>query len=150
MGEGMLRIIGFAVISCMLVLCNENPEETEDCSTLSDPEMGLELIYPKSGNFTMGNTVPVKWKVNPKKMQKVDIQVSASGIEGPYRNILSKSIAITDGDETICMDTLWTIGNEFSTVDYNAASGTTVYVRVVKYSEEDIKSVSNPISINRP
>jgi hypothetical protein len=147
----MLRISGIVIVVCMLVFC-DGTTKSEDCSTLSDPKAGIELIYPKGGeNLTFGNTVSVKWKVDPLIVPSIVVQVSTVGSNGPFRNLFNKSITV-QSDEVSCMDTLWTIGSEVEASSLNwPSTGATVYLRVAKYNAESAyASVSSLITINRP
>jgi len=130
----------------VMVACDKKGNEAVDCSTMNHE--GVELVYPKgTESFKVGSTVPVKWKVDPDKVNLVDITVSTTSPDGPFRRIFSKSISVPYEGGVQCMDTVWTIGSEHETVQYSPPQ--TVYIRVEKYSAaNEYSDVSGMITIN--
>jgi hypothetical protein len=129
-----------------------NPEICESCSTLSNPEIGIELIYADSNKILeYGQTVTVKWKVDPEIVPAVVLQVSHDRLSG-FKNIMQYSISTTENNNSRvnnikCMDTLWTIGSEWDNFTYNSSP---VYIRVAKYNDEEFyQSVSDVITVNQ-
>ena len=144
----MIKNVLITLAATLFVNCGGNSDDI-DCSTLSDPEAGIELVYPRgTESFEYGETVPVKWKVDPAKVTSVVVQVSKSNTSG-FKNILQASIPTTgDGSDIRCMDTLWEIGSEWDNFTYD---GSSVYIRVAKYNDEETyQSVSGMITVKQP
>lgn len=138
------------IVVSIFIFCGDN-NSIEECTTISDPNKAIELIYPRGGEtFTVGNSVNVRWKVRSSIVEMVMLQVSTGGINGPWRNILSRGMVVPDSEEIVCMDTIWTIGNEHDKENINYSSGTTVYLRVGWYNHESEESdISGLITIKR-
>ena len=140
---------GVLIVASLLLLISCNgPTEEEDCSSISSGK-AVELITPTGGeSFSIGDHVPVKWKVDTDIIQsKVVLQVSLSGSVGPFYNMcLGISVPAEDGG-IVCMDTVWTVGQEYDSVNYGSSQ--TVNLRVAKYNDEAAFSdVSGMITIN--
>ncbi|MCX7727500.1 MAG: hypothetical protein N2053_11715, partial [Chitinispirillaceae bacterium] len=98
-----ILFLGYFFIHC------DNQSDIEECGAISDLSKAIELIYPRGGeSFTIGNSVKVRWKVRRNIVEMVMLQVSTSGINGPWRNILGRGMVVPDTAEIVCMDTIWT------------------------------------------
>jgi hypothetical protein len=141
---GMVLFLG---VSC------KGPAEPGGCTPIADSEKEMELVTPISGTFNFGSNVEVAWKVNPKEVDLVVVQVSSTGLAGPWRNVFKEGIPVGSRDvELACMDTVWVVGQEYATVDYTATS--TVLLRVAWYNHESdaydwARDVSSTITINK-
>ena len=142
----MIRLVAVCLVALVFFLCN-GPDENKDCSTLADPQRGIELVYPRGlESFERGTDVMVRWKVDPRIIGQVTLRVSANGVDGPWRNIC-RAIDVPSGDAIICMDTVWSIGNEYEPVSYTASG--TVNIQVGWYNHEnDYSDMSGAIIIN--
>ena len=142
----MIRRITFCLAVFTILLC-EGPDGGQDCTTLDDPQKGIQLIYPRGlESFEMGSIVTVKWKMDPSIIRQVGVWVSTSGGNGPWKKICTP-IDITNSEGIQCMDTIWIIGEEYETVSY-AASGS-VYLRVGQYNDDSHSDISGMITVNR-
>src|SRR5512133_2028867 len=111
----MKRFIGVVCGGVLLFSCGTSDEV--DCSTLANPENGLELVYPRGGETLMlGGLVSVKWKADPGKMAAVVLAVSLNGSIGPWRAILSGTMTVPGDGGIVCMDTVWVPGDEYDAV----------------------------------
>lgn len=143
-----VRLLIAACAAGCIALCDNPQENKVDCSTLKDPQSGVELVYPLGGEtLNYGSTVNVKWKVDPNDVPSVVLGVSTTGESGPYKSIIKGSMSVPLGTGVMCMDTVWTIGNEYATVNW-PAEGTTVHFRVAKYNDEGTyNSITTKITI---
>ncbi|MBN1577018.1 MAG: hypothetical protein JW913_10725 [Chitinispirillaceae bacterium] len=144
----MTRLMAVSALLFFMLLCDTNPTEQEECSRLSDPDKGIELIFPRGGEiFTVGNSVDIRWKVDAAMIVQVTVEVSINGIDGPWRNI-HRAIDVPQGNDIICMDTVWTIGEEYETIEYAASQ--TVLLKVSDYLDKSShKDVSSMITVDR-
>lgn len=100
-----ISVVGFS----LFLFCNSG-DAPSDCTPITDSDKNVELIYPKGGEtFKVGQQIPVKWKVNDKNVEVV-LEVS----DGSSWKTLTKEAMQVTGP---CMDTVWTIGTQFQTVD---------------------------------
>lgn len=145
----MIRyLIGCAALALLSVTCNTSDNEV-DCSVMN--HKGVELIYPRgTETFTVGSTVPIKWKVDGEKVDQVRLTISTVSPDGPFSNLFEMGIMVDFNKGIQCMDTVWNIGNE-SGYTINYAPPQTVYLRVEKYKDRDeYYDVSGTITINNP
>ena len=144
----MVRIL-FVIASLLLFISCNGPTEEDDCSTISSGK-AVELITPTGGeSFTIGDRVPVKWKVDTDIIQtQVSLKVSLNGSSGPFLNIFDRGIYVpSEEGGVVCMDTTWTVGQEYDGVNYSGSQ--TVNLQVGKYNEEaDLSDISGMITIN--
>ncbi|MBN1307931.1 MAG: hypothetical protein JXA18_08445 [Chitinispirillaceae bacterium] len=143
----MMRLMVFCLLICFYLFC-KGPNGG-DC-TPADADMGIELVFPRGGEtFTVGSNVAVSWKVDGTKMSQVALMVSTTGLSGPWRNIFGHGIDVPQSGN-LCMDTVWTIGQEYEKnyIDYGP-SGTTVHLRVCGYINNDLKDESSMITVQR-
>lgn len=144
----MKRQLLSMIVAGTFFFCDPPTEDVIDCSTLSDPANGIELVYPKGmESFSYDELVDVKFKVDPDKISLVNLRISTTST-GPFRDIFSRSIKVPAGGGIQCIDTVWAIGKEHDPIDY--ASSSTFYLRVEKYSDATHSSTSGLITINKP
>jgi hypothetical protein len=142
---GTVQRIVVCLAAVTIFLC-EGPDGGRECTTLDDPQKGIQLIYPRGlETFEMGSIVTVKWKMDPSIIRQVGVWVSTAGVNGPWKNICAP-IDIMYGREIRCMDTIWIIGEEYETVPY-AASGT-VHLRIGQYNDDVHSDISGMITVN--
>jgi len=140
---------GLIVVALLFFIFCDGPTDDDDCSSISSGK-AVELITPIGGeSYSVGDKVPVKWKVDTDKIQtQVSLKVSVNGSSGPFLNIFNQGIYVPAEDGGIvCMDTTWTIGQEWDAVNYSGSQ--TVILQVGKYNEEAaLSDVSGMITIN--
>ena len=147
----MKYVIIAGVVVCFLMSC-KGPAESGGCTPIADPDKEMELVTPISGTFSVGSSVEVAWKVNPEEVDMVVIQVSTSGLSGPWRDVYHDGIPVPRSGDLVCMDTVWAVGQEYAPVDY--AETSTVLLRVGWYSHTSsaydyAMDVSSTITINK-
>ena len=145
----MRRFLIFtAVLVCGLIFC-KGPMESGECSPIADADKSTELVAPVSGSFKTGDHVEVAWKVNPQDIDQVVVQISTTGISGPWDNVFKDGIAVPREGSLVCMDTTWVVGQEYDDVDYS--SSTSVLIRVAWYNHEGddwARDVSSTITVS--
>ena len=141
-------VMWIRILCCGALLLSCGTSDEVDCSSLANPDIGLELVYPRGGEtLTLGRFAAVEWKADPGKMSSVVLAVSINGSTGPWRNILSREMTVPGGGAVVCMDTVWVPGDEYDAVGYSA--GTTVLLRVCSSTDERYCDESGMISIER-
>jgi hypothetical protein len=119
-----------------------------DCSTLANPQKGIELVYPLGGEtFTLGSVISVTWKADPRKVESVTLAVSLNGSGGPWRNVFTGAMLVPGDTGAVCMDTMWIPGSEYDAVDYPVSG--TVLLRLSSAADDRIREESGMISISR-
>lgn len=139
-----------AVFAVAVLILSCNPQDSGECTPIANPDKGVELISPDGGSLDYGSTVYINWKADPSRVEQVALQVSTSGINGPWRHIFSHGIDVPPDNDIVCMDTLWTIGDEYESnlIDYGTAG--TILLRVASYNEltnEALRDVSSSITV---
>jgi hypothetical protein len=145
-----MRRILLVVLPCFVWFSCPGPSGTEECTPIADNSKEVELVSPLNGSFHVGQTVEIAWKMNPKEVSQVSLQLSTSGESGPWRDVFSRGIS-TDNleSEFVCMDTIWQVGNEYAPIDFSSTQS--VLLRVTKYLDQGtdyVTDVSNTITIS--
>lgn len=141
----MVRIVTFfLVVLFFIIQCGDTG--TDDCSVLNNP--GVELITPRGTEvFSMGESVAVRWKVDPDKVMTIKVAMSTISPDGPFYSIFAHSIPVPLEGGKQCMDTVWVIGEEPGHI-FTYSPPQTVYLRVEDYNNSDVNNVSGMITIN--
>ncbi len=145
-----MRRILLIVLPCFVWFSCPDPSGSEGCTPIADSNKDVELVSPLNGSFHVGQTVEIAWKMNPKEVSQVSLQLSTSGESGPWRDVFNRGIS-TDNleSEFVCMDTIWQVGNEYAPIDFSSTQS--VLLRVTKYLDQGtdyVTDVSNTITIS--
>jgi hypothetical protein len=144
----MVRSLLF-IFLLLLISCESPTDDEIDCSTISEGKI-VELITPTGGeSLKIGDKVPVKWKVNTELLQsQVALKISINGSSGPWLHVFDKGIKVPATEESgiVCMDTVWTIGQENEALNYGNSQ--TVLVRVENYFDSGMYDVSGMITVS--
>lgn len=147
-----MRRILLIVLPCFVWFSCPGSSGSEGCTPIADSNKEVELVSPLNGSFHVGQMVEVAWKVNPKEVSKVVLQLSISGTSGPWRDIIENGVLVKYEDsetDLVCMDTIWEVGNEFAPIDFSSTQ--TVLLRVTNYQNQGtdyVTDVSNTITIS--
>ena len=145
----MKKII-VATVLCLFWIACDDPSGEEGCTPIADADKDIELVYPVTGTFAVGAYVEVAWKMNPGKVSQVAVQLSTTGVNGPWRQVFSGGIS-TDAFESdvVCLDTTWVVGDEYEAVDYSSTE--TVLLRITNYNSQGTAyqtDMSNILTVN--
>ncbi len=102
-------IILTVFFSFFLIFCDKNTNPQQECGPFSDPTSELEIIYPSPNDqFTAGEIINIQWKINSRRISKVNLSVSVNnGLK--FYDILS-TMLVPDDHEIECMNVNWEIG----------------------------------------
>ncbi len=141
-----LLTLPIIVFSLFMMYCDKGTEpEAPKCGPLSDPASELEILYPSGDDqFKAGETINIQWKVNSRKISKVNLSVSVD--DGYTLNDILTTMLVPDNNEIECMNAYWEIGklNDNSQIidkdttllliisDYDGDASETVVVKVKK------------------
>ncbi len=134
----MRRLIVPAVFfSVFLIHCDKSTEpQPPQCGPISDPSKQIEIVSPvENEQFTIGQTVNIKWKVDS-RLGKVNLQILAEdGLES--EDILS-TMLVPSGGDVVCMDTSWEAGRTSKgTIDKD----TTIHLMIYKYGDGSVNDL---------
>lgn len=138
----------FFVLIVILFSC-EKPTDSIDCSSISEGKV-VELISPTGGeSYKIGDNVPVKWKVDTELLQsQVALKISINGSSGPWSQVFDRGIDVPATEESgvVCMDTIWTIGQENVAVNYGNSQ--TILVRIENYFDSGMYDESGMVTVS--
>lgn len=145
----MKKTIAITALCLFGIMC-QDPSGEEGCMPLTDADTDVELVYPVAGTFEVGEYVEVAWKMNPGNVSQVAVQLSTTGVNGPWRQVFSQGVSTDEFEsEVVCLDTTWVVGDEYENIDYSSTE--TVLLRVTNYNSQGTAyqtDMSNTLTIN--
>jgi len=133
-------IILTVFFSFFLISCDNNTNPQQECGPFSDPASELELLYPSANDqFTAGEIINIQWKVNSRKISKVNLSVSIN--DGFTFDDILTTMLVPDDHEIECMNVNWEIGklNDNSQI---IVKDTTLLLMINDYDGETFETVA--------